>query len=160
MTNSPAYDQQLALNEYWKQLGGNVMLPGTNRAADGFARASFYINAAQQSDNAREAAAAVFSVMRNVSVPRGISTAGQPNISSSIWRTVADQKNKVYCFEDTGNPRVLWIDLKADDLSQDREYESSRCTNTRNLAATRPRTSSQQRSLRFWLRSNVPSAMD
>lgn len=94
------------------------MLPGTNRAADRFARASFYINAAQQSANAREAAAAVFSVMRNVSVPRGISTAGQPNISSTIWRTVADQKNKVYYFEDTGNPSVLWVDLKAVDFKQ------------------------------------------
>ena len=37
MTNSPKYDQQLALNEYWKQIGGTVMLPGTNRAADRFA---------------------------------------------------------------------------------------------------------------------------
>ncbi|MEY4482693.1 MAG: hypothetical protein RL693_145, partial [Verrucomicrobiota bacterium] len=41
MTNSPIYDQQLALNAYWKQIGGTVMLPGTNRAADRFARASF-----------------------------------------------------------------------------------------------------------------------
>ncbi len=30
MTNSPVYDQQLALNEYWKQIGGTIMLPGTN----------------------------------------------------------------------------------------------------------------------------------
>jgi penicillin V acylase-like amidase (Ntn superfamily) len=29
-----AYDQQLALDEYWKQIGGTVMLPGTNRAAE------------------------------------------------------------------------------------------------------------------------------
>ena len=116
MTNSPAYDQQIALNEYWRQIGGTVMLPGTNRAADRFARASFYINAALQSSNAREAVSAVFSVMRNVSVPRGISTAGQPNISSTIWRTVADQKNNVYYFEDTGNPGVLWVDLKAIDF--------------------------------------------
>jgi len=45
MTNSPIFDQQLALNAYWKQIGGTTMLPGTNRAADRFARASFYINA-------------------------------------------------------------------------------------------------------------------
>ncbi len=31
MTNSPAFDQQLALNVYWDQIGGLVMLPGTNR---------------------------------------------------------------------------------------------------------------------------------
>lgn len=45
MTNSPTFDKQLALAEYWKQIGGTVMLPGTNRASDRFARASFYINA-------------------------------------------------------------------------------------------------------------------
>ena len=34
MTNSPIYDKQLALNEYWEQIGGLTMLPGTNRASD------------------------------------------------------------------------------------------------------------------------------
>jgi penicillin V acylase-like amidase (Ntn superfamily) len=111
MTNSPTYDQQLALNGYWKQIGGTVMLPGTNRAADRFARASFYINAAVQSADPREAVAAVFSVMRNVSVPRGISTPTQPNISSTIWRTVADQKDSVYFFENTASPSLVWARL-------------------------------------------------
>ena len=45
MTNSPVYDKQLALNEYWKDVGGLVFLPGTNRAADRFARASFLLGA-------------------------------------------------------------------------------------------------------------------
>src|SRR5690606_29501605 len=40
MTNSPIFEKQLALNEYWKEIGGTTMLPGTNRAADRFARAS------------------------------------------------------------------------------------------------------------------------
>ncbi|MEI8186910.1 MAG: linear amide C-N hydrolase [Chlorobiaceae bacterium] len=116
MTNSPTYDRQISINEYWKQIGGTVMLPGTNRPADRFARASFYINATQQSANPREAVAAVFSVMRNVSVPRGISTPSQPNISSTIWRTVADQKNKVYFFEDTFSPGLVWVRLKQIDF--------------------------------------------
>ena len=42
MTNSPTYDKQLTLNDYWQQIGGLVMLPGTNRASDRFVRASFY----------------------------------------------------------------------------------------------------------------------
>ena len=116
MTNSPTYDKQISINEYWKQIGGTVMLPGTNRAADRFTRASFYINATQQSANPREAIAAVFSVMRNVSVPRGISTPSQPNISSTIWRTVADQKNKVYFFEDTFSPSLVWVRLSQIDF--------------------------------------------
>lgn len=117
MTNSPVYDQQLALNEYWKQIGGTVMLPGTGRAADRFARASFYINATAQSADAREAIADVFSVIRNVSVPRGISTPSQPHMSSTLWRTVADQKNKVYLFEDTASPSLLWVRLTGIDLA-------------------------------------------
>jgi choloylglycine hydrolase len=119
MTNSPIYSEQLALYEYWKQIGGTVMLPGTNRAADRFARASFYINATAQSADLREAVAAVFSVMRNVSVPRGISTPTQPNISSTIWRTVADQKNKVYFFEDTASPSLVWVQLNQIDFKPD-----------------------------------------
>lgn len=111
MTNSPVFDEQIALNKYWQQIGGTVMLPGTNRAADRFARASFYINACTQSADSREAVASVFSVMRNVSVPRGISTPDQPNISSTIWRTVSDQKNRVYYFENTASPNLLWIKL-------------------------------------------------
>lgn len=112
MTNSPTFDQQLALNQYWNQIGGTVMLPGTNRAADRFVRASFYINACRQSAEWREAVASVFSVMRNVSVPRGISTPSQPNISSTLWRTVSDQKNLTYYYESTASPSVVWVDLK------------------------------------------------
>jgi penicillin V acylase-like amidase (Ntn superfamily) len=118
MTNSPVYDEQIALNKYWQQIGGTVMLPGTNRAADRFARASFYINATKQSADPREAVAAVFSVMRNVSVPRGIGTKEQPNISSTIWRTVSDQKNRVYYYEDTNSPGVLWVKLDKIDFKE------------------------------------------
>ena len=118
MTNSPSYEQQITLNNYWQQIGGLVMLPGTNRAADRFVRASFYINVIPQTDNQREAVAGVFSVIRNVSVPLGISTPAQPNISSTRWRTVADQKNKVYFFESTMTPNVFWINMKDLDFSE------------------------------------------
>jgi len=98
MTNSPVFDQQLALDDYWKTIGGTTFLPGTNRAADRFVRASFYINAIPKTEDTRTALASVFSVIRNTSVPFGISTPDQPNISSTRWRTVSDQKDKVYYF--------------------------------------------------------------
>lgn len=81
MTNSPVFDQQLALDDYWKTIGGTTFLPGTNRAADRFVRASFYINAIPKTEDTRTALASVFSVIRNTSVPFGISTPDQPNIS-------------------------------------------------------------------------------
>lgn len=111
MTNSPTYDQQLALNQYWEQIGGTTMLPGTNRAADRFVRASFYIKAIPQTPIINEAIASAFSVIRNVSVPLGISTPDQPNISSTLWRVVADHKNKHYYFESTRHPNVFWVNL-------------------------------------------------
>jgi penicillin V acylase-like amidase (Ntn superfamily) len=119
MTNSPTFDKQLALNEYWKSIGGAVMLPGTNRAADRFARASFYINAIPKDESPDITVASVFSVIRNVSVPYGITTPDQPNISSTRWRTVSDQKRKIYFFESALTPNTFWIDFKDVDFSSE-----------------------------------------
>lgn len=112
MTNSPTFDKQLALVEYWKQIGGTIMLPGTNRASDRFARASFYINAIPKNDNTKQAQASVFSVIRNASVPYGLNTQEEPNISSTRWRTVADHKQMLYFFESALSPNLFWVDLK------------------------------------------------
>jgi len=117
MTNSPTYDQQLALDAYWQQIGGTTMLPGTNRAADRFVRASFYIDAVPQTSNAEEAIASAFSVIRNVSVPLGISTPGEPNIASTLWRTVSDHKHLRYYFESTRSPSIFWVNLADLDFS-------------------------------------------
>lgn len=117
MTNSPRYEQQLAINDYWKEIGGLQMLPGTNRASDRFVRASFYIHAIPQIADAKIAVSSVLSVMRNVSVPFGINTPEKPYISSTRWRSVSDQKNKVYYFESTLTPNLFWLDLKKIDFS-------------------------------------------
>ena len=111
MTNSPTFDEQLALNSYWKEIGGAVMLPGTHRAADRFARADYYINALPKTSDSREAVASVMSVIRNISVPRGFKDPSLPNISSTIWRSVFDHKNKVYYYEGTYTPNVFWVTL-------------------------------------------------
>lgn len=112
MTNSPTFDQQLAINQYWQGIPGTIMLPGTNRAADRFVRASYYINAIPQTADQRISIASVFSVIRNVSVPYGISSEAEPNISSTRWRSVSDQKNLVYYFETVKTPNTFWVNLK------------------------------------------------
>jgi choloylglycine hydrolase len=123
MTNSPVFEKQIALNEYWKTIGGLAFLPGTNRAADRFARASFlldsipttvaaaYIKGVPQQSYAFQAVASVLSVQRAVSVPLGITTPEEPNISSTIWRTAADQKNLVYYFDSATRPNTFWVSL-------------------------------------------------
>jgi choloylglycine hydrolase len=118
MTNSPIFEKQLAITEYWDEIGGAVMLPGTNRAADRFVRASFYINAVPKTDDPLLAAAAVFSVMRNVSTPYGISTSEEPNISTTRWRTVIDHKDLRYFFESALSPNTFWVDLENVDFAE------------------------------------------
>ncbi|KUH96008.1 linear amide C-N hydrolase [Mycobacterium sp. IS-1556] len=117
MTNSPTFDKQLAINEYWKEIGGTVMLPGTNRAADRFVRASFYIDAVPKTDDPLLAAAAVLSVVRNASTPYGISTSDEPNISTTRWRTVVDHKALRYFFESALSPNTFWVELRNIDFS-------------------------------------------
>ncbi|WP_024447183.1 linear amide C-N hydrolase [Mycolicibacterium iranicum] len=118
MTNSPIFDKQLAISEYWKEIGGTVMLPGTNRAADRFVRASFYIDAVPKTADQLEAVAVALGVVRNASVPYGITTPEAPNISSTRWRTAIDHTALRYFFESALSPSTFWVDLKNLDLSE------------------------------------------
>lgn len=123
MTNSPTFDQQLAINAYWDQIGGLDFLPGTNRAADRFARASFLLKAIPRAPDPSylggvpnqqfhlQGMASVLSVMRSVGVPLGITTPNQPNISSTIWRTVHDQTNRILVFDSALSPCTFWVPL-------------------------------------------------
>jgi len=110
MTNEPRFEDQLAITRYWGRVDGTVFLPGTSRAEDRFARASFLINAIPKTNDTREAAAAVFSVIRNASAPWGISVDDQPNLSTTRWRVVADHKDRLYYFESVYSPNVFWGD--------------------------------------------------
>jgi penicillin V acylase-like amidase (Ntn superfamily) len=134
MTNSPAFDQQLALDAYWQQIGGLVMLPGTNRAADRFVRASFYIKTIPQTDDPKKAVASVFSVIRGVSVPLGISVPGQPNIGSTFWRTLYDQKNRVFYFDSATSPTVFWMPLADFDFKEDAPVKKLTLTGGKNFS--------------------------
>jgi choloylglycine hydrolase len=130
MTNSPTYDQQLALTSYWDNIGGDAFLPGTVSAADRFVRASFLlgamtketdksiISAVPDQSYANQAVGQTLSLMRGVSVPLGISTPDQPNIASTLWRTAADQTNLVYYFDSATTPNAFWVDFSDLDFSE------------------------------------------
>lgn len=130
MTNEPIFEKQLAINAYWEGIGGLTFLPGTNSPQDRFVRASFlikslpmaaapkFITAVPDASYANQAVAGVMSVMRNVSTPFGLTTADHPDISTTIWRTVADQKNKVYFFDSAASPNTFWVPLADLDLNK------------------------------------------
>ena len=127
MTNSPTYDRQLAIMEYWKDAGGlEKSLPGTSRAADRFVRATYllgalpaetsrpYISGSPQQKFQFQAAMSVLSLMRSVGTPLGFSLEEQPWVSSTIWRAVSDSTNRVVLFDSAMTPATFWVRL--DDL--------------------------------------------
>jgi penicillin V acylase-like amidase (Ntn superfamily) len=127
MTNSPAYDKQLAVQAYWKDAGSLTgFLPGTTRAADRFARALIFVEALPTAVNPRyisgvpqqkfqfQAMMSVLSTMRSVGTPLGVGIEGQPDASSTIWRTVSDSTNRVMLFDSAMAPATFWV--KLDDL--------------------------------------------
>lgn len=118
MTNDPVYDQQLAIARYWKGVNPREALPGSTRAADRFVRAGTYVDMVVQSDDPRTAAAAVFSVIRNTSVPYGVSIPGSPNLSTTRWRVVADHKSRLFYVESAISPNTFWVDLSRLDFSE------------------------------------------
>ena len=118
MTNDPSYDEQLAIEAYFKELEGEKFLPGSNRASDRFVRASYYLQHMPQTKDARIATSSLMSLVRNVSVPYGLSSSKEPHIASTRWRVIADQKNLLYHFENVLAPNTIWVDLKKIDFSQ------------------------------------------
>jgi choloylglycine hydrolase len=114
MTNSPTYDEQLAINKSWEGQDRNQSLPGSIQAKDRFVRASYYLSQLPTDADERQAVAGVFSVMRNVQVPWG---AGGPERYATHWVTVADATAKTYYFESTISPNVVWLDLNKIDFA-------------------------------------------
>jgi penicillin V acylase-like amidase (Ntn superfamily) len=121
MTNSPTFDQQLALNTYWNNVGGEHFLPGTISAADRFVRTSHFLKQSPKYKDPVLALASVFSQVRMVSVPLGLADAKNPNIAMTLWRTVADHNAKTYYFESAIFPSVCWIDMNKVDLKEGAE---------------------------------------
>ena len=119
MTNSPTYDEQLKLAKQYKGLGGDKPLPGGSQSAERYARGAYYLSLLPDNPASYQAAVAnVFSIMRNMSTPWGVSDPSKPNIAPTLWRTVCDLTNERYYFEFTQSPSVVWIDLEDLDLSE------------------------------------------
>jgi choloylglycine hydrolase len=114
MTNSPTYDEQLAIAKSWESQDRNHSLPGSVQAKDRFVRASYYLSRLPATADERQAVAGVFSVMRNVQVPWG---AGGSERYATHWVTVADATAKTYYFESMLSPNVVQLDLKGIDFA-------------------------------------------
>ncbi|WP_239591404.1 linear amide C-N hydrolase [Mycolicibacterium tusciae] len=119
MTNDPTYDEQLALvsQQDFSHPSSNMPLPGNVNPVDRFQRATYYAELLPESADTRQAVASVMAIMRNVSVPFG-APYRDFGVYNTEYRTVIDLTQKLYFFELSTSPNVIWIDfdaLKLDD---------------------------------------------
>lgn len=118
MTNEPSYDVQIENLKKYRAFGGDQPLPGERTPMDRFVRAAYYAAGLQKPADRGEAAAFMFSVIRNVSVPFGLGDPGKPNIASTIFRSVQDLTGQRYYFESTYAPNVVWVNYDKIDFSK------------------------------------------
>jgi choloylglycine hydrolase len=112
MTNDPTYDEQLELlsRQDFSHPSRDMPLPGNVNAVDRFQRAAYYSALLPAPTSQREAVAGVMAVMRNVSVPFG-APYGDFGVYNTEYRTVTDLTNRMYFFELTTSPNVIWIEM-------------------------------------------------
>lgn len=111
MTNDPEWPQMSAIVKYWNAVGGSNMLPGTVRSSDRCVRAAFFIDNVARVADADLAAAIVRSVMYNVSVPYYYTVNGEPNVSSTQWRSLCNLRDLRYYFDMAAANGLFYIDL-------------------------------------------------
>jgi len=111
MTNSPSFDQQLAIGTYWHGVNGLNFLPGTIGSADRFVRMSWNLDAAPKQSDPTLAVATAFSLIRTISVPLGLADPDKPNIAATIWRSVSATGARRYFFESAYSPSIFWVDI-------------------------------------------------
>ncbi|MBB3698198.1 linear amide C-N hydrolase [Flammeovirga yaeyamensis] len=127
MTNSPIYSEQIAIDKYWKLIGGSKMLPGTINAADRFVRLSYALESSPKYTDHDMATASVMSQMRAIGVPLGMEDPDRPNISATLWRTISDNQTNRYYFESALKPSIFWVDLDKVDFSENAEVKALDC---------------------------------
>jgi penicillin V acylase-like amidase (Ntn superfamily) len=112
MTNDPTYDEQLNLlsRQDFSHPTSEMPLPGNVNAVDRFQRAAYYSALLPTPETQRQAIASVMAIMRNVSVPFG-APYEDFGVYNTEYRTVTDLSNRMYFFELTTSPNVIWVEM-------------------------------------------------
>ncbi|KAK5311181.1 hypothetical protein LTR93_011810 [Exophiala xenobiotica] len=118
MTNDPTFDEQLAIDAYWKPMS-NYSLPGTGSPADRFVRLSYYNRMSPQSSDLVTSVATAAGMIRAVSVPfvpesqinKGL------DVWPTLWRVYYDLKDMMFFYESAVEPLAFYMALSDYDLS-------------------------------------------
>ncbi len=116
MTNDPNWPAMTAIIDYWNKIGGQHMLPGTVTSPDRAVRANFFAHHVEKTGDTDLAVAICRSIVENASVPYTYLIEGEPNLSSTQWRSFADTRDKRYYFDLVVNPGLYYVDLSEFDL--------------------------------------------
>lgn len=116
MTNDPEWPAMTAIIDYWQKIGGQHALPGTVTSPDRCVRANYFAHHVERTDDPALAVSITRSIVEYVSVPYTYEIEGQPNLSSTQWRSYCDLKHRNYYFDIVTNPGYYYIDLMKLDL--------------------------------------------
>lgn len=116
LTNDPAWPKMQAINEYWQQVGGRNMLPGTVRSADRYARADYFVRHVEAVGDADLGVSICKSALVTECVPYTYTVEDEPNVSSTQWVSFANLRDKRYYLHLVTDNGFYYIDLNKCDL--------------------------------------------
>lgn len=133
VTNDPEYTKMTAIKDYFEQLGIGRNMPGSSLSEARFVYTTGWLNQFTEgvlpgyiegiNDKSfdEQAVMSVLSLMRGVSTPLGVEIEGDPNNTSTLWRTVTDLKNNKFYFDSALTMATMWVDYTKLDYSKTKE---------------------------------------
>lgn len=117
MTNDPNWPQMTAILDYWNNVGGTNMLPGTVKSPDRCVRANYFAHHVDAVGDSDLGTTICRTVLINSCVPYTYQLGpNEPNVSSTQWRSYSNVRDRIYGFEPVTNYGYFYIDLKKCDL--------------------------------------------
>ena len=121
LTNDPPYAVAIKELRQYQSFGGGKPIPGNIESIDRFVRAEYFLKYLPQPDDWAQGVAFIFQVIHTVAVPFGAPyKSGPSDTYPTWWLSAADLTNRVYYFNMTDSPNVIWVDVNALDFSPSR----------------------------------------
>jgi penicillin V acylase-like amidase (Ntn superfamily) len=116
MTNEPAYPVHINNLKQYKDFGGTKTdkdLPGSTDSDARFIRAATFLYRLKKPKDDADALGRILGVARTVQVPFDADEYGP-----TWWTSLTDLTNKVFYFDWTLTPNIVWVELKNLDFSK------------------------------------------
>lgn len=112
MTNDPGWPSMTAIMDYWNKIGGMNFLPGSVSSPDRCVRANYFAHHVEATGDNDLATSITRSILMASSVPYSYLIQGEPNVSSTQWRSFSDIRDLRYYFDIVTNTGCYYVDLK------------------------------------------------